>query len=108
MDQSGTGHKARKNKIYATSDTFSKRRFLTINYRISVESAIFQTRHDKNFKKTNCFQQKKCSYFLNFVNMKLVNKVFLIFWALIKYAKAQFNRISLSRVIAYPTGYYYR
>ena len=47
-DQSGTGHKARKTKIYATSDTFSERRFLTINYRISVKSAIFQTSHDKN------------------------------------------------------------
>ena len=47
-DQSGTGHKARETKIYATSDTFSKHRFLSINYRISVKSAIFQTRHDKD------------------------------------------------------------
>ena len=48
LDESGTGHNARKTKIYATSDTFSKRRFLTINYRMSVKSAIFQTRHDTN------------------------------------------------------------
>ena len=56
-DQSGTGHKARKTN--ATSDTFSKRRFLTINYRILVRSAIFQIRHDENSKKKNNFSQKQ-------------------------------------------------
>ena len=66
-DHSGTGHKARKTKICDRSDTFSKRRFLTINYRISVKSAIFQTRHDKNFKKEMFFQkQNKMPLFSQF------------------------------------------
>ena len=56
------------------------------------------------FSKKN-FKNKKCSYLYNFGRMWLVNKLVLTFSASINYAKAQFNSISLYRVIEYTTYY---
>ena len=53
-------------------------------------------------------KHKKCFYFNNFDGMWLVNEVVLNFSTPIKYAKAQFNPMILSRVIEYTTYYNYR
>ena len=45
---------------------------------------------------------------MNFGRMWLVNKLVFTFSAPIKYSKAHFNRIILSRIIKYATYYYYR
>ena len=50
---------------------------------------------------------KTFSYFHNFGWMWLVNELLLTFSVPIKYDKAQFNPIILSRVIEYTTYYYY-
>ena len=60
------------------------------------------------FKKKKKFKNtKKCSYFLNFGQMWLVNELAFTFWAPLNYEKTQFNPIILSRVIVF-TAYYYR
>ena len=48
-------------------------------------------------------KHKKYSYFNNFSRMWLVNKLVLTFSAPIKYTKAQFNLIILSRVMPHTT-----
>ena len=44
-------------------------------------------------------KHKKCSYFNNFDRVWLVNELVLPFSSPIKYAKAQFNPIILSRIV---------
>ena len=46
---------------------------------------------------------QKWSCFHNFSRMLLINELFLTFWASIKYAKAQFNSITFSRVVGSRT-----
>ena len=58
------------------------------------------------FHKVFFQKHKKCSYFDNFCRIWLVIELVLTFRALIKYAKEQFNQISLSRYIEDITYYY--
>ena len=60
------------------------------------------------FPKSFFQKHKKCSYVHNFGRIWLFNELVLNFSTSIKYAKAQFNPIILSRVIEYTTYYYYR
>ena len=59
--------------------------------------------HDGNliFSKSFFRKLKKCFHFHNFGWMWLVNELVLKFSAPLKYAKAQFNPIILSRLIEY-------